>query len=129
MKKLGLLMMIVIFGATLSLAQNRDGQRNFDPEEMAKRQTKELTELLSLDKAQAQKVHELNLESGKKMSKMREEMQGGGDREAMREKMTEMRKKQNAEMKKILSEDQYTKYEKYLEERRARRGGSGGGQR
>uniref|UniRef100_UPI0032164B02 hypothetical protein n=1 Tax=uncultured Draconibacterium sp. TaxID=1573823 RepID=UPI0032164B02 len=130
MKKIGLVIMIVVFGMTISLAQNRGGQRSFDPEERAKRQTEQLTELLGLDKAQAKKVHELNLKAGKEMSEMRQGMQSGGDREAMREKMMEARKKQNAEMKKILSADQYKKYEKYLEERRSqRRSPGGGGQR
>lgn len=127
MKKLMFLFFAVLLGATVSMAQNRDGQRSMNPEDMAKRQTAELKEKLGLDKAQEKKVYDLNLESGKKMAKMREGMQsGGGDREAMREKFTTMREEQNKEMKKILTADQYKKYEKYLEERRAQRGQGGG---
>ncbi len=125
MRKLGLLLTMLVLGATISMAQNRGGQRNFDPEDMAKRQTEELTKALDLDKAQAKKVHDVVLKTGKEMAAMRSEMQGGGDREAMRAKMTEMRKKQNEEMKKVLSEDQFVKYEKYLEERRKERGQGG----
>jgi hypothetical protein len=104
------------------MAQNRGGQ-NMSPEERAKSQTKQLDELLDLNKDQETKVYDLNLKAGKEMSKMREEMQGGGgDRDAMREKFGKMREGQNKEMKKILSDSQYKKYEKYLEERRSQRG-------
>ncbi|RIJ50790.1 DUF4890 domain-containing protein [Maribellus luteus] len=130
MKKLGLLLLSVIVFAAVTMAQDR-GPRNFDPKEMAKRQTDELTKALDLNKDQAAKVLELNTKVGEKMSSMREEMRdGGGDREAMREKMTKIREEQKVEMKKILTEAQYKKYEKYLEERRAQRGqGRPGGQR
>ena len=130
MKKLALLVWVVLLGTTISIAQNLGGQRNFDPEEMAKRQTEELTKVLDLDKSQVKKVSELNMKAADQMAEMRKEMAGGnGDREAMRQQMGEMRKKQNAEMKKILSDDQYKKYQKYLEERRSRRGGGQGGGR
>jgi len=130
MKKLGLLLLSVFVFATVTMAQNQ-GPRNFDPKEMAKRQTEELTKTLDLNKDQAKKVLELNTKMGEKRSTMFQEMRnGGGDREAMREKMTKIQEEQNAEMKKILTEDQYKKYEKYLEERRAQRGqGRPGGQR
>lgn len=122
MKRFVFLMMAVVLGTTLSIAQSRGEQREFNPENMAKRQTEELKEKLGLDKAQEKKVYELNLESGKKMAAMRGDMQmGGGDRDKMREKFGKLRDDQNKEMKKVLSEDQYTKYEKYLEERRAQR--------
>lgn len=113
--------MLVILGTTFSMAQNRGGQ-NMDPEERAKTQTAELKKVLDLNKDQEKKVYDLNLKAGKDMVKMREEMQGSSDRDAMREKFGKMREEQNKEMKKILSEDQFKKYEKYLEERRAQRG-------
>lgn len=122
MKKIGFLIIAILIGTTAVMAQ-RDGQRSFDPKEMAKRQTDELKEKIGLDKEQEKKVYELNLESGKKMSALRENMQGGGGfNDEMRAKMTKIRDDQNKEMKKILSEAQYTKYEKYLEERRTQRG-------
>lgn len=121
MKKLGLLLMIVILGTTFSMAQNRGGQ-NMDPEESAKTQTAELKKVLDLDKDQEKKVYELNLKSGKEFAEMRKDMQAGGDREGMREKMGKSREESNKAMKKILSDSQYKKYEKYLEERRAQRG-------
>ena len=130
MKKLGFLVLFAMLFATISMAQDR-GMGNFDPKEMAKRQTEELTKTLDLNKDQQKKVLDLNLKQAEKMQAMREEMRnGGGDREAMRGKMMQLREEQNKEMKKVLTESQYKKYEKYLEERRNMRGQEGpGGQR
>lgn len=129
MKKLGLLLLFAMIIATVSVAQDR-GMGNFDPKEMAKRQTDDLTKLLTLNKDQQKKVLELNQKSAESMQKMRDEMMnGGGDREKMREQMTKSRDEQTKEMKKILTADQFTKYEKYLEERRSGRQGGPGGQR
>lgn len=127
MKKIGFLLIAILLGTTFSMAQ--PGGQRMSPEERAKQQTAELKETLGLDKAQEKKVYDLNVESGKKMAKMREEMGGGGFSDEMREKMMAMREETNKEMKKILTADQYKKYEKYLEERRARRGQGGGGNR
>jgi periplasmic protein CpxP/Spy len=122
MKKIGFFMIAMIMGAMVSFGQN---WQNSTPEEMAKRQTDQIKEKCGIDKDQEKKVYDLSLKSSKEMAKMREGMQGGGDRDAMREKMTKMRDEQNKEMKKILTADQYVKYEKYLEERRAARQGGG----
>lgn len=121
MKKIGFLLIAIVLGTMLSMAQP-GGQRNFDPAERAKSQTAELKEALGLNKDQEKKVYDLNLESNKNMAKMRQEMQGGGGFEGMREKMTKMREEQDKKMKAILTEAQWTKYEKYQEERRANRG-------
>ena len=123
MKKIGFLLIALIMGTLVGTAQN---WQNSTPEEMAKRQTDQIKEKCGLDKAQEKKVYDLQLESSKKMAKMREEMQGGGDRNSMRDKMAKIRDEQNKEMKKILTADQYVKYEKYLEERRAARQQGGG---
>lgn len=123
MKKIGFLMIAVLLITMVSKAQN---WQSATPEEMAKRQTEQIKEKCGLDKDQEKKVYDLSLKSSKEMAKLRSEMQGGGGpNEGMREKMTKMRQDQNKEMKKILTADQYVKYEKYLEERRAQRGGGG----
>ncbi len=124
MKKIGSLLFTLILGTMVVTAQN---WQNATPEEMAKRQTEQIKEKCGLDKEQEKKVYELNLKSGKEMAKMRSEMQGGGGMsDSMRDKMAKMRENQNKEMKKILTAAQYTKYEKYLEERRAARQQGGG---
>lgn len=126
MKKLGLLLMIVVLGTTMSIAQNRGGQR-MDPEERAKQSTKELKEALDLKEDQEKKVYDLNLKTNKEMSAAWQD--ADGDRDVMREKMGKVRDNTNKEMKKILSDDQYKKYEKYLAEKRKQRGQGGGGGR
>ena len=50
---------------------------------------------------------------------------GGGSREELLEKMTAMRDKHKAELKTILSEDQFKKYQELENQQRQRRGGFG----
>lgn len=127
MKKIGFLLIALMMGTMAGMAQN---WQSATPEEMAKRQTDQIKEKCGLDKDQEKKVYDLSLKSGKEMAKMREEMQGGGGpSDEMRAKMTKIRDDQNKEMKKILTADQYVKYEKYLEERRAARQQQQGGNR
>jgi len=112
-----------MMGTMVSMAQNWQNQT---PEERAKSQTDQIKEKCGLDKEQVKKVYDLNLKSGKETAKLRSEMQGGGaPSDDMRAKMTKIRDDQNKEMKKILTADQYVKYEKYLEERRSSRQGGG----
>ncbi|NCB07596.1 MAG: hypothetical protein EOM73_05480 [Bacteroidia bacterium] len=126
MKKIGLFLVAVFFGTSLSMAQP-GGQGGFNPETMAKRQTAELKEALGLNADQEKKVYDMNLETSKKMGIMREKMQAGGNAmEGMREKMTQIRADQDKKMKEILTADQWAKYQKYKEERRIRRGQGGG---
>ena len=118
-------MIAILLVTMVGKAQN---WQSATPEEMAKRQTDQIKEKCGLDKDQEKKVYDLSLKIGKEMAKMREEMQSsGGPSDEMREKMMKVRDDQNKEMKKILSADQYVKYEKYLEERRAARQQGGGG--
>ena len=118
MKKIGIVLISLMLIAAVGMAQ--PGQRNMNPEEMAKRQTEQIKEAVGLNEKQEKQVYELNLESGKKMRAMREQNQGGGF-EGMREKMTEFRAEQDKKMKTILTEVQWKKYEKFQEERRERR--------
>ncbi|WP_297093776.1 hypothetical protein [uncultured Draconibacterium sp.] len=129
MKRLAFLLVVVLVGTTMAMAQNRGGQRQFDPEEMAKRQTEQFKTDLELNDTQAEKMEKVLLASYKEMGTMRQEMSGEEDRTKMREKMTAMREDQQKEIKKILTEEQFAKYEKLMEERRAnrRRGAAGGG--
>lgn len=130
MKKIGILLMMFVMASFLGIAQNSGGGQQRSPEERAKSETATIKEKCGLDAAQEKKVYDLVLANGKKLQQEREKMMGsgGGPNEEMRAKMQKMRDEQNAEMKKILTAEQYIKYEKYLEERRAQRQG-GGGQR
>lgn len=120
MRKIVMILVAVFLGTTLIYAQPGGDQRNFDPEAMAKRQTEQLKEVLGLNKSQEKSVYDLNLETSKQMRTLRE--QSSGNFEGMREKMTKIREKQNEKMKEILTAEQWTKYQKYLEERRQQRG-------
>ena len=88
---------------------------------------------LGLSDAQKAKMEAIQEGSRSRMEAMRAEMRNGStDRNAMRSKMEEVRKAELVEVKKILTADQFTKYEKMLAERRSRggqRGGRGGGGR
>ncbi len=113
----------VFAGTILVSAQPGQDRRSFDPEDMAKRQTEQLKELLSLNKDQEKKVFDLNLETSRQMRALREDNRSsGGGFEGMREKMGEIRDKQDAKMKEILTDAQWKKYQKYQEERRQQRG-------
>lgn len=122
MKKFGFVLMSFLLVSIFGMAQ--PGQRNMDPEEMAKSQTAQIKEAVGLDEKQEKQVYEINLESGKKMRTLRDNNQGGGF-EGMREKMTELRAEQDKKMKAVLTEAQWEKYLKYQEERRAQRGQRG----
>lgn len=117
MRKFGVILLPLVMIALIGMAQ--PGQRNIDPEDLAKRQTTQIKEAVDLDEDQEKQVYDLNLETGKKMRDLRDKMQGGGF-EGAREKMGEIREEQNKKMKEILSDTQWEKYEKYQEERRAR---------
>ncbi|WP_321995921.1 hypothetical protein [Draconibacterium orientale] len=128
MKRLAFLLVAVLIGTTVAMAQNRGGQRQFDPEEMAKRQTEQFKTELELNDTQAENMEKVLLKSYNEMTTLRQEMTGEEDRTKMREKMTEWRANQQKELKKILTDEQFAKYEKLMEERRAnRRGRPGGG--
>lgn len=66
------------------------------------------------------------------MEKMQKEMQaaresGNQDREAMREKMTKMNSERDEAIKKVLSDDEYKKYQEILSKEPRRGPGGGGG--
>ena len=108
---------MVFLGSTIVSAQPRY-DRSSSPEDRAKQQTAQLKELLDLNADQEKQIYELNLQTGKQMASMRG--QGNANPQGMREKMMKMREEQNEKMKAILTEAQWNKYQKYLEERRER---------
>ena len=89
-------------------------------------QMEELVASLGLNQDQKEEFVAINTKYQKQMRAMREE--ANGDFSSMRGKMQEMRAAQNTEIKEILTAEQITKYEKFLEERRGnRQGGRGRG--
>lgn len=104
------------------------GGGNFDPAAFIDRQMEELKEGLQLSEDQEKQVREIITSGFETMRNAREEMQDNGDREAIREKMQQMREEQNQKIKAVLSEEQFTKYEQIQQERRERMRQNGGGQ-
>jgi Spy/CpxP family protein refolding chaperone len=82
---------------------------------------------LNLDADQEKKMKALMKSQQEKMKDLREK--SGGDRTKMREGFMELRKGQEAEMKKILTKEQWAKYEKAREEAMKKMRAGGGGKK
>jgi len=97
------------------------------PEEWAKRETQMVKEQIVLTDSQSVKYESIAL----KYAKMRGDFRNipRDSMELFRKKMDELQEKKTAEVKQILSEEQFVKYEKWMEENRnrMRNGNRGGG--
>lgn len=111
---------LLFFQASLFAQQGR-GARNMDPKEFAQRQTTQMKQSLALTEEQLPKIEKLNLEYAEKMKVVRD--QAGDDREAMRSKVMAMMKEKDAELKKVLTSEQWTKFEADRKERMQNRSG------
>ncbi len=102
-----------------------EGRRG-NPEERAKREA-EMYAQLNLSEAQQTKVKEINEKYRTKMRTAREN--SDGDRDAIRANMMKMRDEQHAELKNIMTAEQFEKFKKIQEAQRGKRGGRRGGGR
>lgn len=142
MKKL-ILALIAIMTMTAAQAQNdrpqREGRRNFDPTEMAKKRTDDAVKKYGLNEEQAAKLLELNKKYAGQMGRGMRGPRGGarqggaggqrnGQRpelteeqrqqmETMRKEREENQKKYDAELQAILTPEQYEAYQKDAKER------------
>jgi len=123
MKKLmmicGLLFSIVAF-AQAQPGQGRQGggpggRMGMNPEA----RVKQLDEKLKLSDDQKTKLTSIFTEQADAQKKMREEAQGGGDRQAMMEKMQKMRAELETKVAGVLTEDQKKTYKVMLDEQKA----------
>ncbi len=139
MKKI-LLCVVALMLATMTFAQQRRQHqpREFNPEEMAQRQTMALHQALQLDCIQLQAVFLINyadaltMQDSMKVRRERmEKMRAEGKKpervrpsEEQMKAMAELQKQReevrNEQMKQILTPEQYEKYLKYQEEQRER---------
>ena len=137
--------------ATLSFAQEGRGQqrqrREFNPEDMALRQTAQLHQALQLDSVQYQAIFLMNYADAVTMQDSinarrarAEKMQAEGKKmertrpsedqmKAMMETQKQREQVRNEQMKQILTAEQYEKYIKMQEEQRNRMRQGFGGQR
>lgn len=136
--KISLIVTLILVGFLTTFAQQPNGTMpRMNPEEMANRQTERMTTDLKLADKQKTEVAAINTKYAKIMGDLLKANQG--NREAGRAKMKEMITQKNAELKKILTTEQYKLYEelenKRQEERRQRmeqrqgQGATGVGQR
>ena len=114
----------VLFFAMITtgiFAQQGRGMRNTDPKEMADRQVATMKEIIKINAKEEAKINEIFLNAGKEQQKQFQSMANGGDREAMRAKMTELNKKRDAELLKVLGKERMDVYTKEMEKRRSER--------
>ena len=128
MKKIVLLLAMTVLAAgaisakaPVALVQQGPGQGQATPEERAERQTSMMTEQLGLSADQVTKLKPILLARVTEQSSLREKMQG--DREAMIGEFRKLNEKYNAQIKAVLTAEQYAKYEANQGQMR------GGGQR
>ena len=117
--------MLIVAGLMISftsIAQPQGPRGDFKPEDMAKRQTEMVKTATGINDATEKKVYDINLKYAKKMAEMREK----GDRDSMRDAMMKQRTERDAEIKGLLTADQYKKYAAQQEEMRKNRQGGGG---
>lgn len=151
MKKLGVLLVVLLFVSGITYAQERGGgerpsktapqggrgdRPRMNPEEMLKRQTQRLVEELKLNKDQEVKVQAINKKYMDKQpfdfAKMRDA--SDAERAKMRDQMMKVQAEKNKEIRAILTTEQakiFDENQKKREEMRkngqGRMGGFGGG--
>ena len=99
-----------------------------DPKAMAERQLEELKPLLKLTSEQEPKVKTVLEQNATKMREVREKhgfTPGQPPSDEARKAMDDARKEGKEALAKVLTPEQMTEYEKWLETRRPRRGGDG----
>jgi len=143
MKRLGVILVVFLFIAGTTFAQERGGGQRpsrteqgrpggdrpqMNPEEMQKRQTQRLVEELKLTKDQEAKVTAINKKYMEKQSfdwsKMRDASEA--ERTKMREERTKIQAEKDKEIKALLNADQVKLYDEMQKKREEmRRNGQG----
>jgi Spy/CpxP family protein refolding chaperone len=121
MKKIFVACCLLMFAFMVS-AQQGGQRRQMTPEQLEQRY-EQMKKDLNLTDKQLGEIKKIEANFRTKMQEVREK--AGGDREKMREEMTKLRNEQNAKVKPLLKEDQYTKYVE-MNQFRGRPGGGGG---
>ena len=129
MKRILFFIVVAMF-ATVTFAQHRHRQhppRQFNPEEMAQRQTERLHQALQLDSVQLQAVFLINYADALTMQDSINARRERAEKMRAEGKKPERVQPSQEQMKQILTAEQFEKYLKYQEEQRNRmRQGRGG---
>jgi len=155
MKKLGVLLMVLLFVSGITYAQRGSGERpskaveqgrpgagrgdrpQMNPEEMLKRQTQRLVDELKLNKDQEAKVTAINKKYMDKQSGDWSKMRDASDEERakMRDERMKIQAEKNKEIKAVLTPEQVKLFDENLKKREEQRkngqgrmGGFGGPQ-
>ena len=135
MKKIVLMMAMTVLATGAISAKTpaafvQQGQGQATPEERAERQLTMMTETLTLTADQTTKLKPIILARSTEQSALRQKMQGG-EREALMGEYRKLNEKYNAQIKAVLTAEQYTKYEENQAQMRGggQRRNQGGGQR
>ncbi|MBC7915174.1 MAG: hypothetical protein H7Y07_13735 [Pyrinomonadaceae bacterium] len=123
MKKI--LLMIAFIAGTISFSMAQGGGGT--PEERTQRNLDRLKTTLSLNADQEAKIKAIMLSQNKSQDSIRAAAGEGADRAAIFQKLTPVREANDKKIMALLTDDQKKAYTTYLEERRQRMGGQGGG--
>ena len=138
MKKLGVLLVVLLFVSGITYAQRGTGERpsktveqgkpgagrpQMNPEEMLKRQTQRLVDELKLTKEQEVKVAAINKKYMDKQSGDRAKMREASDEEIqkMRDEMQKNQAEKNKEIKAVLTPEQVKLFDENQKKRDAMR--------
>ncbi|WP_321332557.1 DUF4890 domain-containing protein [uncultured Bacteroides sp.] len=129
MKKIAFLMVALLMVGGMAMAQGRGHGKNMDPKERAQKMTERIAKEYSLNDTQKQQLLEANTALVEKMSNRSDENKD--KRAEMRKEMQANRDAYEAQLKKIMTEEQYASYTKDQAERQkkmseGRRGPRGG---
>lgn len=132
MKKFILSLIVAL--VTLGASAQGQGPRQWNPEDMAKRQAERIKTACGINDDQYTALYNLYLDQSKKqmaqMDSLRALGNNGGERPRFnREEMQKRREEMNAKIKAILTEEQYAKYEEMQQQQRQRGFGGQGGPR
>lgn len=106
----------IMFLSFTALAQKQDmNAMSKDPAERAKMQTQRMTEHLKLSEKQQAMINEINLIYAKEIQVIHD---GNEDREAAKDEIKKLKKRQDGEIIAVLDEKQVALWEKYKEKRR-----------
>ena len=120
MKKIVFVFVCALIVSVTGFAQQRGGT----PQEMANRQTEWMKTELKLTAEQVTQVEAINLSIAKERAAMMEK--AGGDFGSIRDDMQKLNEKTEAELTKVLTQEQLEAYKKQAAQRR---GPGGGGNR
>ena len=117
---------IMLFLGIIALhAQHNKERPPMDAEKIAEKQTARMTENLSLDEKQAEQVNAIHLKYAQQKKVDREKAMA--EREAKKAQRQKTHDAKMAELKQILSAEQYTKLEQSAADRKSRKGNRKGG--